>query len=73
MNEPFLSMAMPLPDGTTEVLHLDEQAASEALAEMETWGEECSQDSKDLRQALRERFNNEIRRTNYKFRGLGRM
>jgi len=40
-------------------MELDEPAAREALAEMETWGDDCSQDSKEMRDALRAKFNEE--------------
>ena len=40
-------------------MELDEPAAREALAEMETWGDECSQDCKEMREALRVKFNGE--------------
>lgn len=53
MSKPFLVMAMPLPDGKTRMLELDKAAAAEALVEMEKWGDDCSEDSKTLRDALR--------------------
>ena len=55
----FLKLAMQLPTGGVHILELDEPAAREALAEMETWGDDCSQDSKDMRDALRAKFNEE--------------
>ena len=56
---PFLKLAMPLPTGGVHIMELDEPAAREALAEMETWGDECSQDCKEMREALRVKFNGE--------------
>lgn len=55
----FLKIAMPLPTGGVHIMELDELAAREALAEMETWGDDCSQDSKEMRDALRAKFNEE--------------
>ena len=55
----FLKLAMPLPTGGVHIMELDEPAAREALAEMETWGDDCSQDSKEMRDALRAKFNEE--------------
>lgn len=55
----FLKLAMPLPTGGVHIMELDEPAAREALAEMETWGNDCSQDSKEMRDALRAKFNEE--------------
>lgn len=53
----FLKVVIPLPTGHTQVVELDEKAAREALVEMETWGDHCSQDCKDMRAALRLEFN----------------
>ena len=50
----YLKVAMPMPQGGTHIIEMDEATAKECLAEMETWGEDCSQDSKELRQALRD-------------------
>jgi methionine synthase II (cobalamin-independent) len=55
----FLKLAMQLPTGGIHMMELDEPAAREALAEMETWGDDCSQDSKEMRDALRAKFNEE--------------
>lgn len=52
----FLKLAMPLPTGGVHIMELDEPAAREALAEMETWGDDCSQDFKEMRDALRAKF-----------------
>lgn len=59
MNPPFLKLAMPLPDGTIHAMELDEPAAREFLAMMEEWGDYCSQDSIEMRDALRSHFNGE--------------
>lgn len=55
----FLKLAMQLPTGGIHMMELDKPAAREALAEMETWGDDCSQDSKEMRDALRAKFNEE--------------
>jgi hypothetical protein len=51
---PFVTMMMDMPGGGKQGLQLDEEAARHMLLEMETWGDDCSQDSKYLRAALRE-------------------
>jgi hypothetical protein len=54
--EPFVTMMMDLPWGGKQCLQLDEPAAREMLAEMETWGSDCSKDCQDLRADLRSKF-----------------
>jgi hypothetical protein len=58
MIEPFLKIEMPLPNGYIHIIELDEDAAEELLNDMEIWGDDCSQDSKDMREALRVKFAN---------------
>lgn len=53
---PFLEIATKLPDGKTHVMQFDEASAKKALAEMETWGDDCGKDARELRAALQNRF-----------------
>lgn len=53
----FLEMQMRNADGTAMMLRLDRQSAWGLWVEMETWGDDCGQDAKDLRARLRDHFN----------------
>ncbi len=57
MAESFLKIATKLPNGETYAMELDEQAAKDALVEMESWGEDLGDDAREMRQALRDHFN----------------
>jgi hypothetical protein len=52
-DKPFLDMAIPSPSGEIQRLQLTREQSKEALAEMEKWGDLCSEDAKLLRDALR--------------------
>lgn len=57
---PFLKLASRAPDGNLHIVELDEAGAATFLTEMETWGDECGDDAKALRERLRQHFSGEL-------------
>lgn len=53
MKSKMVTMKLKFKDGRQEIFHLDKQGIEQKLAEMEKWGDECPDEYKVLRNALK--------------------